>query len=469
MATLRYLAPAAALLLLCTAARAGETIDYPGLGSVAVERPAGTPTRFIIFLSGDGGWNQGVVGMARHLADDGALVAGVDTTRMARLASGGQASCVNAAASLEGLSHYLQQQRGLRQYLVPILVGYSSGATLAYGTLVQAPPGTFAGAVSLGFCPDLEWSKPLCRGEGLEHESTGRSFVYHPATRLRSPWIALQGEIDQVCAASATRDFVARVAGAELVALPLVGHGFSVERNWLPQLTDAVRRIAAEVADPPDPLPADVGDLPLVEMPAQGARRDQLAIMLSGDGGWAGLDREVAAQLNERGYPVVGWNSLRYFWDARTPEASARDLDRVIRHYTHAWGASSVLLVGYSQGADVLPFMVNRLPESTRRLVAGTALIAVGTEAFFEFSVTHWIGTPTGGRPVMPELEHGRPGRLACIYGSDEDSPCRTLRGEDVLRIELPGGHHFDGDYRRVSDAVLEALPRSRLDASGKP
>ena len=29
------------------------------------------------------------------------------------------------------------------KYITPILVGYSSGATLAYATLVQAPVGTF--------------------------------------------------------------------------------------------------------------------------------------------------------------------------------------------------------------------------------------------------------------------------------------------------------------------------------------
>jgi type IV secretory pathway VirJ component len=452
---------AAALVLACPATWAASTFDYPGLGTVTVEQPAGDLQHVVIFLSGDGGWNKGVVDMARHLADEGALVAGVDTTQMERQARASRANCVSSAGMLEGLSHYLQQKFKLRRYERPVLVGYSSGATLAYATLAQAPAGTFKGAVSLGFCPDLEWSKPLCRGEGLEHDAAARrGFVYRPATHLQDPWIVLQGEQDQVCAAALTRDFVGRVPGAEALSLPKVGHGYSVERNWLPQFTGAFRRVAAAGDPAPRALPVDVEDLPLIELPSRAPQRDSFAIMLSGDGGWAGLDKEVAAELNARGVPVVGWDSLRYFWNARTPEQAARDLERVIEHYARAWSRSRVLLVGYSQGADVMPFMVNRLPESTRRMVASTALIGVSAEAFFEFSVSHWIGTPTGGVPVQPELERGRLGHLSCIYGAEEEgSPCRTFHAEGLRRIELPGGHHFDGNYARVASAVLDGLP----------
>ena len=449
---------ATVLLLAWTAARAASTFDYPGLGTVTVEQPAGTPRQVVIFLSGDGGWNKGVVDMARHLADEGALVAGVDVTQMQRRAQESSAACVSAAGTLEGLSHYVEQSFDLQAYEKPLLVGYSSGATLAYATLAQAPPGTFKGAISLGFCPDLEWSKPLCRGEGLAHDPIRNGFLYLPAPKLQDPWIALQGEQDQVCSSAKTREFVEHVPGAELVLLPKVGHGYAVERNWLPQFTAAFRRIA--VTDPPGPpQSADVEDLPLVELPVDQSSQDSFAIMLSGDGGWAGLDKEVAAELNARGVAVVGWDSLRYFWQARTPEEAARDLDRTIRHYSQAWKKPRALLIGYSQGADVLPFMVNRLPEETRARVEGTALIALSAEAFFEFSVSHWIHTPTGGLPVLPEIERSGPGRLSCIYGVDEkDSLCPMLKTKGVHSIELPGGHHFDGDYARVAGAVLDGL-----------
>ena len=202
-----------------------------------------------------------------------------------------------------------------------------------------------------------------------------------------------------------------------------------------------------------------VDDLPLLELPVASNVSDTFAILLSGDGGWSALDKAVARELNAHGIAVVGWDSLNYFWDARTPAGAARDLDRVMRHYAHSWRKSRVLLLGYSQGADTLPFMINRLPADTARLVRATVLIGMGAEAFFEFHVSHWIGTPKGGMPTRPEVTSGRLGPVLCIHGQgDDDSACEELRGTGVRAVALAGGHHFDGDYAAVAAAIVSGL-----------
>ena len=66
-----------------------------------------------------------------------------------------------------------------------------------------------------------------------------------PAKALAGRWISLQGQLDQVCPAAATQAFMAQVPRAELVLLPKVGHGYSVEKNWVPQFEEAYRRIVA--------------------------------------------------------------------------------------------------------------------------------------------------------------------------------------------------------------------------------
>ena len=205
-----------------------------------------------------------------------------------------------------------------------------------------------------------------------------KGFVFRPSTGLKDPWIAMQGAIDQVCDASATRDFARKVTGAELIELPKVGHGFSVERNYVPQMLAAFDRLASRLPPRAPASAADISGLPLVEVPAIGKQKDLLAVMLSGDGGWAGLDREVAAVLAQSGVAVVGWDSLRYFWKARAPDTAALDLARIIRHYTQKWAKSRVIAVGYSLGADTMPFMVNRLPPDARGKLALIALLAPG-------------------------------------------------------------------------------------------
>ncbi|HEY2338996.1 MAG TPA: AcvB/VirJ family lysyl-phosphatidylglycerol hydrolase, partial [Steroidobacteraceae bacterium] len=105
-------------------------------GTVQVYVPTGAPASAAIFVSGDGGWELGVINMARALRAMGALVIGVDVRQyfasLGRAAQGAEAHCQMIAADFESLSHQVQKQIGLREYHVPVLVGYSSGATVVY-------------------------------------------------------------------------------------------------------------------------------------------------------------------------------------------------------------------------------------------------------------------------------------------------------------------------------------------------
>jgi type IV secretory pathway VirJ component len=203
-----------------------------------------------------------------------------------------------------------------------------------------------------------------------------------------------------------------------------------------------------------------LGDLPVVEVPAAGGsgHSDRLAIMFSGDGGWAGLDQGVAAALAAQGIPVVGVDSLRYFWKARTPDGLAADTDRLIRYYLAHFAKQRVLLIGYSQGADVLPFALNRLPAATRAHVALGAVLGISTHALFEFHLSSWVSDSDSGPATLPELERLHDLPLLCIYGSDEhDSPCAKLHSAGAIVAELQGGHHFDGDYAGLARRIIAA------------
>lgn len=440
-----------------------ETLSHGRFKHVEIFQPQGEVKHFALLMSGDGGWSSKLGTIAGALSSDGTLVAGVDTSELFASLEKDGGTCVSPDGDLENLSHYVQAYYKVPTYFTPILIGHSAGATLAYTSLAQAPPGIFAGALTLSFCVELDLRKPLCQAHGLRYQQLKKGARLLPPPALPAPWIALHGTQDHVCRISESREFVAQTKGARLVELPNVNHTYR-GTDWLPEFKAAFESIAAaEVAQRLPPPPASLADLPIVEVEATPGTAvpgtaDSFAVLVSGDGGWAGIDKQVASLLADHGVPTAGIDSLRYFWTPRTPAELAQDIDRIVRYYAFHWKKKNALLVGYSQGADVLPFAVNRLPAATRSLVRLTTLIGVSESAAFEFHVANWIGADTGGLPVKPEIDKLSSADTLCVYGDDdEESICPKVSPQHARVIKLPGGHHFGGNYLPLAQLVIGA------------
>jgi type IV secretory pathway VirJ component len=456
------------LFILCAVTNinaAGTTLHYGRFGTVTLYQQSVRPSHVVLFVSGDGGWNLGVVDMARELSTLDALVVGIDITHYLKEMGSSPDKCSYPAADFEMLSKFIQKKLEFPVYVPPVLIGYSSGATLVYAVLVQSPPNTFQGAISLGFCPDLPLSKPMCRGNGLEWKQgpRGRGYRFLPAENLHSPWTAFQGEIDQVCDPKDTEEYVRQVKNAEIVMLPKVGHGFSVPRNWMPQFRKAFTGLTGRRGAGHIPEDAEVKDLPLIEVRAKTETARTMAFIISGDGGWAGLDRELGEFLADKGIAVVGLNSLQYFWTRRTPGTAAEDMERAVKHYLSAWNKDKAVIIGYSLGADVLPFMVNRLSPETLERIELAVLLGPGYEADFEFHISDWLGAAPAktSLPVLPEVEKLKENRIKvlCFMGEDErDSLCGALKGDAAQVIRTRGGHHFGGDYKDIAESILKEI-----------
>ena len=202
-----------------------------------------------------------------------------------------------------------------------------------------------------------------------------------------------------------------------------------------------------------------------MELPALGPATDLLAVILSGDGGWASIDRDIGTSLAAKGVAVVGLNTLQYFWTDRSPDMAGKDLERILRHYLKAWKRQRLILIGYSLGADVLPFMAGRLPEDLRPQVMAIALLGPAKTANFDFHLSDWLGGGSRqGLPIMPELARLKGMKVLCLYGKEEqDSLCPILTPEysQIKVFPLGGGHHFDGDYKKLAALILaEAMTR---------
>jgi type IV secretory pathway VirJ component len=490
LALLQTQAPASG----ASAAWAERELRLPIVGSGVAYVPKRPTTRVVLFVSGDGGWNLGVVDMARRMASN-ALVVGISYPAL-RKATAGERSCWYPAGDLEVITQAAEKQLGLEEYVAPLLVGYSSGATLVYAALAAAPASSFAGGMSLGFCPDLPTDRAVCAAGGWRPSFDPRKHesLLPVIAAVPRDWYILNGVQDQVCAFDQTRTFLANIGRAHLVEIQGTGHGFGRTARWgsaFDQSLDALWRATERPTPPPAAAPTapalqdslDALELPLTYRWADRSRA--YLIFLSGDGGWAGLDQGIAKAAADSGVSVIGLNSLRYFWREKTAAVVATDLQRIVARVSGS--GLPVFMGGYSFGASVLPVALATEPATARTAVSGLVLVSPSSDATFEIDPLDWIRTARerGGGVTAALRALSLP--VLCLAGTDEeDGACLEPSAAGVVRIErLPGSHHYHGDYAAVGrtvagfiDAALDArrppnthpdiTRRQRLDASGR-
>lgn len=207
-------------------------------------------------------------------------------------------------------------------------------------------------------------------------------------------------------------------------------------------------------------------------------REDVMAVFYSGDGGWRDLDKQLGGILADHGIPVLGVSLLQYYWRERSAEASAADLDEVIKRYGEQWGKQRVWLIGFSFGADVLPSIVDRLPPESRARIAQIVLLSPSKDVNFEiemqgYMVEGWWKTQTqelmqainpvqhyDARPPLLALQ-GKP-PVVCYYGKEDedDTICASKDLPAWMTVHVKtGDHHFDYNYEGLARQMIEELP----------
>ena len=101
-----------------------------------------------------------------------------------------------------------------------------------------------------------------------------------------------------------------------------------------------------------------------------------------------------------------------------------------------------VVLIGYSFGADVLPFVLANLPKEQQTAVKHIVLLGLSRFAHFEFYLTNWLSSETRESPFATEEALKTLPSVAglCVQGAeDEESICSQLKLPNIKSVTLPG------------------------------
>ena len=188
-----------------------------------------------------------------------------------------------------------------------------------------------------------------------------------------------------------------------------------------------------------------------VEISASKGTRSDLIVYLTGDGGWNRFSRTFMNEFERQGYGVVSLNSYEYFKDKKSPSVLARDIGTISTDYLKEWNKTSLIIVGYSFGADVASFLPGYLSAQLKGKVKKIALLSPSASTDFVVRITDLLGfgdNENGEYKVKPQIEETKL-PMVCIFGKNEALLLKkSLENNDLISVyELPGGHHFDDNF----------------------
>jgi type IV secretory pathway VirJ component len=122
------------------------------------------------------------------------------------------------------------------------------------------------------------------------------------------------------------------------------------------------------------------------------------------------------------------------------------------------WDRSSFILVGYSFGAGVVPFIANNFPDQLKGKIKGVYCFSPDKTSDFEIHISDMLSMNTKEKyNVLNELKIIIPFNPVCIFGSKEDAKLKKQFFIKGIRIEsLPGEHHYNNDYNAIAGIMLK-------------
>lgn len=180
---------------------------------------------------------------------------------------------------------------------------------------------------------------------------------------------------------------------------------------------------------------------------------------ISGDGGWNKFSTAFVRDLNAKGYEIVGLNAREYFWHKKEAAQTAKDMSSVITDHMKEKKNKSYILIGYSFGADVMPFVVTLGEPGITDHLKYIILMSPSPNTDFEVHISELLGVGSSNGDSVPAEINKITKPVLLLFGDKEDDfPVKDVHIKNYKIEKLPGGHHYDGDPAAVCSAILPYL-----------
>lgn len=199
--------------------------------------------------------------------------------------------------------------------------------------------------------------------------------------------------------------------------------------------------------------------LPIIQM--DGKSDKPFVFMVSGDGGSKGFTLSLANAIHGKGYSLALMDAKTYFWSKKTPEETTSAIAAYVAKQLAADRNRKWIIAGYSFGADIAPFVVNRLPDTLKQRLQNVILLSPSTSTDFEIHLSDMLGIgKKRSMDVIQEINKLTAENVVLLRGKDEDTfPVGNIKLTRFRFDALKGDHHFGGDYNAVADHITASIP----------
>jgi type IV secretory pathway VirJ component len=177
---------------------------------------------------------------------------------------------------------------------------------------------------------------------------------------------------------------------------------------------------------------------------------------ISGDGGWNKFSTAFVQNLNSKGYEIVGLNAREYFWHKKNAKQTANDMSAIIASHMKMLKNKSFILIGYSFGADVMPFVISHSQAGIMDQLRHVILMSPSAKTDFEVHLSELLGVGSSSGDSVPDEINKITQPVLFVFGEKEDDfPIKNISIKNYKTEKLPGGHHYDGDPAAVCNLIL--------------